>query len=207
MVYLSLTNTLGSDLVSPVTALDNNWDTIDAKFKSMDSGASPVGTGVTSPEQGIEFVASGLGTPDIGVWDAAYNKINTVETWGAWQNITLAGSFSTAGVRTPKLRLSSLGRVQCRGAIQYQTGATAWPAGFNLINSGQFAQASYAPSFAAYKHLNAGPITGTTSTSWAYGQAQVDFTGGFLRIQIIYVGTIAVSGNNIDLGNLNWYVG
>jgi hypothetical protein len=207
MPYLSLTNTNGTDFVSPVTSLNNNWDTIDSKFKALDSVASPVGTGVTSPEQGIEFVGSGLNPPDIGVWDTTYNKIAPVETWGSWQTINLAANFSGLTSRIPALRVSSLGRVQCRGAVQYQTGTTAWPTGFNVINSGQFAQATYCPAFAAYKHLNPGPITGTSSTSWAYGQAQVDANASFLRIQLIYVGAIAASGNNLDLGNLNWYVG
>lgn len=204
MPYLNLHRTNGAtDLVDPIVALDNNWDQIDSKFKLMDSGSSPVGTGVVNPETGMQFSASGLATPDIGAFNGAtYDKINVVETWGAWQTLTLSGSF-TATSRLPRLRVSNLGHVQCRGAVQFQTGTTAWPAGYNIINTNQFAGAQFAPINANFKNTTAGPITGTTSTSWAYGSVHIS-TNGFLLIEMEYIGAIAASGNYLDFAGLNW---
>lgn len=210
MVYLNLHDTVpGVDLVDPVVAINNNWDQIDSKFKLLDSGASAVGTGAVNPETGMEFSASGLGTPDVGVWDgAAYTKITTSETWGAWQSITLPANFNTViSGKTPQLRLGSQGRKQLRGAVQYQAGATAWPAGFSVISSAQFVDVTYAPSTPVYRNLPPGPITGTTGTSWGFGQARVQSSGGFLNIALSYIGSIAVSGNYLDLAGVNWYGG
>lgn len=206
MAYLNLHRTLGTDLVDPVAALDNNWDQIDAKFRALDSRTSPVGTGAVSPAQSIEFVSSQTATPEIAAYDgAAYNPIDPLETWGAWQTWTLSGSF-TATARPPRLRVSNKGRVQCRGAVQYQTGTTTWPAGYSTINTGQFAAGSFAPITSKLRNLAPGPITGTTSTSWAYGQAYVQNTGSFLQVSIMYVGAIAAAGNYIDLAGLNWSI-
>lgn len=208
MVYLNLSHTPNSDLVDPVAALNNKWDLIDSKFAAMDSGASPVGTGVTNPEQSMEFVGSGLATPDIKVYDgAAYNGISTVETFGSWTNITLATNFNAVASRTPALRVSNLGRVQTRGAVQYQTGTTAWPTGYNTVNSNQFVSSTWAPSVECIRNTCAGPITGTTATSWAYGQVQVTIVTGFLVINMFYQGAIAGSGNYLDLSGLGWFVG
>lgn len=208
MVYLNLHNTAGSDFVSPVTALDGNWDIIDSKFHAIDSRTAAVGTGVVSPETGMEFVASGLATPDIGVWDsAAYDKINTIEVWGAWQNITLATNYTAAGGRTPRLRVSNLGRVECRGAVQYLGGTAAWTTLYNTINSGQFANTTFGPDARVILDVSAGPITGTTSTSWAYGQARITSDADTtVHIELIYVGAVAASGNFLDLSNLSWYI-
>lgn len=209
MVFLNLHRTSGStDLVDPVIALDNNWDQIDSKFHSMDSGSSPVGTGAVNPETGMAFSASNLSpNPTIGVWDGvAYDSISTSETWVAWQNITLATNFSAVTGRVPQLRLSNKGRVQCRGAIQYLTGTTVWPTGYNLVNSGQFANASYSPVEIHYKNISAGPITGTASTSWAYGLAHIYSDTSFLLIDIMYLGTVAAGGNYLDLAGINWDV-
>lgn len=207
MPYLDLHDTLGGDSVDPAVALANNWDQVDSKFKLMDSGASPVGTGVVNPEAGMEFVGSGLATPDISTWDTSYKAISTAEIWGSYTAITLATNFS-AGTRTPRIRVSNQGRVQLRGSVVYKTGVEAWPAALTTINSvTQLAAATYAPAFNVIKMLSAGPITGTTSTSWAYAQCVVNTTGGFLQIALKYMGAIAASGNYVDLGGLNWFVG
>lgn len=204
MGYLNLARTVSSDLVTPVGALDNNWDQIDDKFSKLDSKASPVGTGVVSPDTGMEFVSSGTSTPDIGVYTgSAYKTISTLENWGAWTNITLAANYSGITGRVPQLRVSDLGHVQCRGAIQYLTGTSAWLTGYRLINSGQFANATYSPSQPVARNLTA---TATASTTWSYGQAFVTTAGGFLNIYLIYMGSVLASNNIISIEGLSWYV-
>jgi hypothetical protein len=203
MAFLNLQRTAGTDLVTPVGALDNNWDQIDTNFALIDAKAGAVGTGVT-PETGMEFVASQQTPPSIGVWDgAAYDFIITSETWGAWTNINLAANFNPVTGRTPQIRVSNMGHVQCRGAVQYLTGTTAWPAGYQTVNSGQFASATYLSSASVVRNLMAS-ITGTTT--WAYGQAFINVTSGFISIFLIYMGTTLASNNLISLDNLSWYV-
>lgn len=199
MAYLNLHRTVGTDLVTPVGALDNNWDQIDDKFFKLDSKAAAVGTGVVSPSTGMEVVSSQVVPPPVGVWNgASYTGINVTETWAAWQNITLAVNFNPVSGRTPQLRLSNFGRVQCRGAVQYLTGSTNWPSGYQLVNSGQFASASYTPTQVCVRNLTATPGT------WSYGQAFVTNGTGFLNIFLISL--TSTTNFYIALDGLRWYV-
>jgi hypothetical protein len=200
MAYLSLHRTISSDLVTPVTALDNNWDQIDSKFSKLDAKASPVGTGATSPSVGMEFVSSQVNPPPVGVWNGTtYVPINVTETWGSWQNITLAANFNAVSGRTPQLRVSNFGKVQCRGAVQYLTGTTNWPTGYQLVNSGQFNSTTYAPSQVCVRNLTATPGT------WSYGQGYVGIGSGFLNIYLISMTAPATSNFYIAIDALRWF--
>lgn len=203
MPYLNLHSTSGTDLVSPVTALGNNWDEIDTKFAAINAKTNAPGTGVVGPLQTMEFVSSETSPPNVAVYDGTtYQTIVDTETWGAWTTITLAANFNPVSGRTPQLRVSNYGHVQCRGAVQYQTGTTAWPAGWNLISSTQFAAATYAPSQVGVKNLTATP---TNTTTWSQGQAYIAQGGGFLNLYLFYNGSTLASGNLICLDNLSWY--
>lgn len=204
MPYLNLHRTASGDLVTPVDALDNNWDQIDSKFYAIDSKSNPVGTGVTTPNTGMEFVSSKTATPEIAVWNGVtYAPISVAETWGSWVNFTLGVNFNPVGARIPQIRVSNLGKIQCRGAVQYLTGSTAWPAGYQLINSGQLADSAYAPGLAFSRNLTATP---TGSTTWSYGQGFVTRAGGFLNLYLMYVGTALGSGNIMSIDGLGWYL-
>lgn len=205
MTYLNLHNTSPTELVSPITALDDNWDKIDSKIAGMNSHGSPVGTGVVGAEEGIEFTSSETIPPDIAVYtaSAAFKKIQNPasETWGAWQNITLASGFSAVSGRTPQLKVSNYGQVRCRGAIQYGTGTTAWPTGYQTVNTGQFGSSVCTRTICV--NLTATP---TGSTTWAFGQFYISIASGIVTMWIVYSGTALASGNRVSLDSLSWYI-
>lgn len=207
MSYLSLHNTLSSDLVDLVTTLNNTWDQIDSKIKALDTGVNPVGTGIISPETALECASSQTAIPDVGVYNGtAWTGIKAVDTWGAWTNLNLQSGFNAVSGKTPQLRISDTGRIQLKGAIQYGTGVSAWPAGYQLINTLQFDAATHAPSI---DYIHTMMATPTHTTTWAYGQLLADNlgVGSTLEIWICYVGTALASGNYVALDDAEWWAG
>jgi hypothetical protein len=203
MPYLDFHSTTPTtDLVDPVVSLNNNWDIVDSKFAALNCGSNPVGTGIVNPEAGMECTAPGIS--DMGVYSgSAWRAVTVSDTWGAWTNITLPANYTSVTGRTAQLRLSATSKkVQARGAIQYQGGTVAWPTGYQLISSAQFAASSYAPSLIGVRSL-AATLTGTTT--WAMGHAFLTSSGSFFNLYLAYLGTTVASGNYVSLDNLEWF--
>lgn len=207
MVYLSLTDTVAGDTVNESTQLNANWDQIDTKINALVvSSTNLPGAAVVSPEEGIESVNPNK-TDDfdyfvhLGVYDGAAWRQQTLETWGAWQTITLTAPFVERSGFTPKLRISNTGIVEFRGGVINTAGASAWPTGLQVINSGQFADATYHPDQATHKLIAA-----SVASTWAYGRARVDSNGGFMRLSVQFVGATG-GGNFLQLEGLHYYTG
>jgi hypothetical protein len=198
VTYLNLHRTLGADLVNEVLALDNNWDQIDTKTMALTAGV-PAGTGVVAPTVGLEAVDHA--NKNIAVWDGATWRAPVVETWGAWQAITLLAPF-LAGANAPMLRISNAGQVEFGGDVQ--NGAQlAWPAGFSVINQNQFAAGTYAPTQTCVKCLGCSPQA-AAGASRNIGAAFVSNAGGFLKIWAQLSGG-AFAPNRVYLNGLRYY--
>jgi hypothetical protein len=207
MPFFNLTKPAVGDLVAPVEVLNDNWDDIDTKLALINSGSNPVGTGIVSPVGTMEAVSSETTPPDIAVCKPSDSTFKSIvppsdEIWGAWITINLAAGFNAVTGRTPQLKISNYDQVRFRGAIQYGTGTTAWPAGYSTVNSGQFL-INDLTGRTICRNLSASRSGGNP---WSMAQMITSDDGTYVLLKIAFTGATLASSNRVVLDGVSWYI-
>lgn len=195
-----LVRTNGSDVVNELTALNGNWDLVDVGYSSLylPSGFTPSVPG--TPSWGTEWV-SGDGQYEAYTEDGWVSPQS--EHWGSWQNVTITSPYFSRTGDPIQLRVSLLGNVEMKGAVQANSDPTiGFPdTGYQLVNSGQFGT-GYLPQVTEVFPAGMQPV----SSGFSGGQIYLTVSGSpsKLAIYVLPQGTRDPSTNYITFDQVRY---